>query len=136
MPPSFNLPPNWYRLTITELVETTLPPLLGDLTSANAWAYVYAITMWAEDYQGAPYMHLVESNSLKTARGRRLADGGADFMRNHMAQGSPCDPFALVDHIGQRYADERQAQGLPPPGSFLCPVLGSLRIAIPAPSCG
>jgi hypothetical protein len=40
-------------------VENTLPPVLGELTTDTAWAYVYAITTWAESAGGKDYLHIV-----------------------------------------------------------------------------
>jgi len=36
----FELPTGWYRDTITELVEVTLPPILGPLDKRSAWTAV------------------------------------------------------------------------------------------------
>ncbi|MFC0674514.1 hypothetical protein [Brachybacterium hainanense] len=114
MAKSFKLPAGWYRSTVTDLVENTLPPLLGDLTVDNAWAYVYAITMWSENHRGKDYLHIVESDKLKTNAGRDLADRAADYLSTHLVPGSTCDPFALVDHIGAAYGNERSSQGFGP----------------------
>lgn len=115
MPPSFTIPRNWYRLTVTELVENDLPGVLGALTDANAWAYVYAVTLWAEKHNEAPYLHFEESNALATQAGRDFADRGAEYLRQRMALAGPCDPFELVDRIGTAYRAEREQQGFPPP---------------------
>ncbi|MUL49063.1 hypothetical protein FZI85_19780 [Mycobacterium sp. CBMA293] len=115
MAKKFKLPANWYRSTVTDLVENRLPPLLGELTTSTAWAYVYAITMWSEQVAGRDYLHIVESDKLNTNSGRVLADHAADYLKEHLVAGSTCDPFALVDQIGSAYLAERAKQGLGPP---------------------
>ena len=111
----FKLPPGWYRSTVTHLVENVLPPLLGELTTNTAWAYVYAITMWSENVSGHDYLHIVESDKLNTAAGRKLADRAAAYLSEHLVTGKSCDPFKIVDQIGSAYRAERANQGLGPP---------------------
>lgn len=108
---SFKLPTGWYRSTVTDLVDNVLPPKLGELTRDNAWAYVYAITMWTEQVGGTDYVHIVESDKLRTKAGLALANSAADYLAEHLVPGSRRDPFPLIDHIGRAYAEERARQG-------------------------
>ncbi|WP_277209178.1 hypothetical protein [Isoptericola croceus] len=115
MAKKFKLPVGWYRSTIIDLVDNSLPPLLGKLTGDNAWAYVYAITMWAESVGGKDYLHIVESDKLKAQAGRDLADRAAGYLAAHLVPGRKCDPFKVVDQIGKAYLAERSTQGFAPP---------------------
>lgn len=115
MPKNFKLPTGWYFSTITDLVENILPPLLGQLTVANAWAYVYAITLWSENVGGTEYLHIIESDKLKSKSGRGLAGRAADYLATHLVPGEIRDPIAVVDHIGKAYIVERANQGFGPP---------------------
>ncbi|YAL83308.1 hypothetical protein ACMYYO_00450 [Dermacoccaceae bacterium W4C1] len=115
MAKSFKLPKGWYRSTVTDLVDNTLPPLLGDLTPKTAWAYVYAITLWAENVGGKDYLHIVEADKLRSKAGRDLADRAAAYLAANLVPGRPCDPFSLIDHIGRAYIAERANQGFGPP---------------------
>ncbi|MCK8616134.1 hypothetical protein [Gordonia sp. C13] len=96
-------------------MDNELPQLLGNLTDRNAWAYVYAITMWAEKHDGKDYLHIVESDKLKSKAGRVLAERAADYLAANMVVGAECDPFEVVDHIGRAYIAERARQGFGPP---------------------
>lgn len=112
---NFVLPKDWYLSTVTDLVDNTLPSVLGELTAENAWSYVYAITMWSQTVEGTKYLHIIESDKLKTKPGRRLAARAADYLARHLVPGETCDPFELVDHIGKAYIVERANQGFRPP---------------------
>lgn len=115
MAKQFKLPLRWYRETVTDLVENALPPLLGGLTAETAWAYVYAVTMWAENSNGTEYLHLVESDKLNTNAGRAFADRAGSYLATHLSALGPCDPFDVVDQIGKAYTAERARQGFAPP---------------------
>lgn len=115
MAKKFKLPPRWYFTTITHLVENVLPPLLGLLTADNAWAYVYAITLWSENIEGREYFHIIESDKLKTKAGQGLATRAEEYLAAHLIPGGTHDPFAVVDQIGKAYIKERANQGFGPP---------------------
>ncbi|MEU2200618.1 hypothetical protein [Isoptericola sp. NPDC019482] len=115
MAKKFKLPVGWYRSTVTGLVDNELPPLLGDLTNSNAWAYVYAVTMWSEKVDGKDYLHIIESDKLRSQAGRDLADRAASYLAEHLVPDRTCDPFKIVDRIGKAYLAERSKQGLGPP---------------------
>lgn len=115
MPGKFKLPPSWYRETITTIVDDVLPPLLGRLTTETAWAYVYAITMWAEHSNEAEYLHLVESDKLNTNAGRAFANSAARYLSTELSALGPCNPYELVDQIGKAYVEERARQGFGAP---------------------
>jgi len=109
----FSLPPNWYLDTVRELVTVHLPKKLGTLSPQTAWRYVYAIVLWSQLHDGARYVHIQESDKLKSARGRELADRAAEYLRQNLASDGRCDdPFALIDQIGIARNRERVAQGL------------------------
>lgn len=115
MAKKFKLPPRWYFSTITHLVDDVLPPLLGQLTVDNAWAYVYAITLWSENIEGSEYLHIIESDKLKTRSGRTLAARAENYLAAHLIPGGTHDPFAAIDQIGRAYIKERANQGFGPP---------------------
>ncbi|AUZ33641.1 hypothetical protein C3B78_03600 [Arthrobacter sp. PGP41] len=115
MAKNFKLPTGWYFSTITDLVDNVLPPLLGKLTVDNAWAYVYAITMWSENVDGTEYFHIIESDKLNTKNGRMLAARAADYLATHLVPGETRDPLTIVDQIGKARAEVRANQGFGPP---------------------
>lgn len=115
MAKNFKLPTGWYYSTITDLVGNVLPPLLGQLTADNAWAYVYAVTLWSENIGGTDYLHIIESDKLNTKSGQGLAARAADYLATNLLPGETCDPFAVVDQIGRAYISERAKQGFEPP---------------------
>ncbi|WP_432245740.1 hypothetical protein ACRB8A_05015 [Arthrobacter sp. G.S.26] len=115
MAKNFKLPTGWYFSTITDLVENILPPLLGQLTVDNAWAYVYATTLWSENVGGTEYLHIIESDKLKSKSGQGLAGRAADYLETHLVPGETRDPFAVVDQIGKAYIEERANQGFVAP---------------------
>lgn len=115
MAKNFKLPTGWYFSTITDLVDNTLPPLLGQLTVDNAWAYVYAVTLWSENVGGTEYLHIIESDKLNTKSGRGVAGRAADYLATHLAPGETRNPFTVVDQIGKAYIEERANQGFGPP---------------------
>jgi hypothetical protein len=71
--------------------------------------------MWAETSDGAEYLHLVESDKLKTVKGRAFADAAAAYLENNMSALGHVDPFSVVDQIGKAYVAERDRQGFAPP---------------------
>ena len=76
----FDLPPNWYRTTIERLIDTELPPVLGPLTAATAWRYVYTVVAWAESVgTHGTFRHL--NDRLSTVGGRELAQRGEEYLR-------------------------------------------------------
>lgn len=111
--PSFKLPRGWYRERITELVDVTLPPVLGPLTRESAWRYVYACALWAEPKDGVLYPHL--NDRLAKASGRALAARGTAYLTEHLTPVPGADPFPVIDHVGRAYAAERVAQGFGAP---------------------
>lgn len=115
MAKNFKLPTGWYFSTITKLVENTLPPLLGQLTVENAWAYVYAITLWSEKVGETEYLHIIESDKLRRKPGQELAKRAAEYLATHLVPGETCDVFAIIDHIGKAYTEERVKQGFGAP---------------------
>lgn len=112
IPAKFKLPAHWYRETISELVRTELPRLLGPLTSKTAWRYVYATVLWAEQKDGTRYFHL--NDRLANQDGKELANRGAEYLRRHLVPGGTSDPFAIVNHIGRKYDEGRLTQGFEP----------------------
>ncbi|MBJ7330465.1 MAG: hypothetical protein JHC95_11255 [Solirubrobacteraceae bacterium] len=103
----FKLPEGWYRATVSDLVDHTLPPKLGPLTPENAWKYVYACALWSEHKEGREYLHL--NDRLESKAGRQLAERGLEWMRDHFIPSA--DPFAEINLIGMAYQAERDRQG-------------------------
>lgn len=106
----FKLPAGWYRRVVEELVDNTLPPLLGPLSDKTAWKYVYANVLWFESKVGGRYLHL--NDKLKDKSGRDLAKRGEEYLAANLAPESGVSLEDLVNHLGRAYADERGAQGL------------------------
>lgn len=106
---SFALPANWYREIATRLIEEKLPPLLGPLTTESAWRYVYACVMWAEMKEQEKFLHL--NDQLKNGSGRSLSRHGYQYLRQNFTEAGDCEPFDLVDQVGQAYQNERIRQG-------------------------
>jgi hypothetical protein len=106
-PVPFALPHGWYTATVSELIDDELPALLGDLTDANAWKYVYACTLWVEHIGGEDYLHL--NDRLSTVSGREQAARGLEWMRANFLD-DQSDPRPHLDHVGKAYEAERRAQ--------------------------
>ncbi len=104
----------WYLQTVQDLVRNTLPPVLGPLTAATAWRYVYAIVMWLEESGGVHYLHLQESNVLSTKSGKDFAGRAASYLTSNLSSFGACDPMTIVDQIGKADAAVRKAQGFGP----------------------
>ena len=108
-------PKNWYPETVERLITKDLPPLLGPLTADSAWRYIYAIVMWPENANGVPYLHLQESDKLENAAGRAFSARAADYLRQNLSGLGPCNPFAVVDQLGNADVADRLAKGFPRP---------------------
>jgi hypothetical protein len=109
--PTFQLPPDWYRRTIEDLVDNQLPPLLGPLTFENAWRYVYATVAWLQPVRGQTRNFLHLNDRLDSIGGRAEADVGEAWLRANLAPAPVADIAPLIDHIGRAYEAERVRQG-------------------------
>lgn len=101
----------WYRDTAVMLVREHLPPVLGPLTAATAWRYLYACVMWSEPVKGVPGAFLHLNDRLTTQAGRALADRGRRYLEQNLLPVPVSDVDPHIDLIGKAYAAERERQG-------------------------
>lgn len=106
----FKLPKDWYRTTIGQLIDSTLPPLLGPLRVETAWRYIYACVLWEHVVDRKPYLHLNDRLSQKA--GRELAQRGREFLQNHLCEKPVTDVSPVIDAIVREYRAERETQGI------------------------